>query len=79
MVLIITPLLTVPLLYTSMNNDLYNETIERRGRIYHYDPDTDTYYQRYASHSFWDNYAWIVVVVVLAICAFCIEYRPGLV
>jgi hypothetical protein len=60
-------------------NDLYNETIERRGKIYHYDPDTDTYYVRYASHSFWENYAWIVVVILLAIAAYCIEYRPGLV
>jgi hypothetical protein len=61
-------------------NDLYNETIERRGKIYHYDPDLDIYYVRYyASHGFWDNYAWILLCIVLAICAWCIEYRPGLV
>ena len=60
-------------------NELYNETIERNGKIYHYDPDLDTYYVRYASHTFWDNYAWIVVVILLAIACFCIEYRPGLV
>lgn len=60
-------------------NDLYNETIERRGKIYHYDPDMDIYYVRYASHSFWDNYAWIVVVILLAIVCYCLEYRPGLV
>jgi hypothetical protein len=27
-------------------NDLYNETIKRNGRIYHYDPDQDIYYCR---------------------------------
>jgi hypothetical protein len=60
-------------------NELYNETIERNGKIYHYDPDHDIYYRRYASHNFWDQYAWIVVIILLAIVCFALEYRPGLV
>ena len=60
-------------------NDLYNETIERRGKIYHYDPDLDVYYCRYSDESTVSKYAWIFLVVLLAICAWCIEYRPGLV
>ena len=57
-----------------MNNDLYNETITRNGKTYHYDPDSDIYYVRYASHSFWDRYSWIVVVVLLAIVCYLLEY-----
>jgi len=60
-------------------NDLYNETIERRGRIYHYDPDTDCYYSRGSDESTTSKWAWIMLVIALAICAWCIEYRPGLV
>jgi len=59
-------------------NDLYNETVVRRGKIYHYDPDMDCYYSR-SNESTVSKYAWIVLVVILAICAWCIEYRPGLV
>jgi len=59
-------------------NELYNETIERHGKIYHYDPDTDCYYCR-STESTVSKYAWIVLVVILAICAYCLEYRPGLV
>lgn len=66
-------------LYTSMNNDLYNETIERRGKIYHYDPDMDCYYCRSSDESSVGKYGWIVLVILLAIAAYCIEYRPGLV
>ena len=61
--------------YTVIMNELYNETIERRGKIYHYDPDTDTYYQRHASHRFWDKYAWIIVVILLTIACYCIEFK----
>jgi hypothetical protein len=62
------------LLYTSMN-ELYNETIERNGKIYHYDPDSDIYYVRYASHGFWDKYSWIVVTIVLALVCYLLEYH----
>jgi hypothetical protein len=48
-----------------MNNDLYNETIERNGKIYHYDPDRDIYYPRYEPMSAFDKYAWIVLILVL--------------
>jgi hypothetical protein len=60
-------------------NDLYNETITRNGKIYHYDPDMDVYYCRSSDESTVSKYAWIVLVAILAICAYCIEYRPGLV
>ena len=46
-------------------NELYNETIERKGKIYHYDPDHDIYYCRYAPMSTFDKYAWIVTIVIL--------------
>ena len=48
-------------------NDLYNETIERNGKIYHYDPDRDIYYCRYEYMNTFDRYGWIVIIVVLAI------------
>jgi hypothetical protein len=59
-------------------NELYNETIERRGKTYHYDPDMDCYYSR-SNESTVSKYAWIVLTAILAIAAFCIEYRAGLV
>ena len=65
--------------YTHTMNELYNETIERRGKIYHYDPDMDCYYCRYSDEVGAIKWAWLVLVVIMAICAYCIEYRPGLV
>ena len=50
-------------------NDLYNETIIRNGKTYHYDPDMDCYYCRYEPNGHWDKYNWIYVTVVL--CAIC--------
>ena len=55
-------------------NELYNETIERQGKIYHYDPDMDCYYCR-SNESTVSKYAWIFLVVLLAICAYCLELR----
>ena len=46
-------------------NELYNETIERTGKIYHYDPDQDIYYRRYGPMSTFDKYGWIVVAIIL--------------
>ena len=60
---------------TIIMNELYNETIERNGKIYHYDPDYDIYYVRYASHSFWDKYTWIAVTIVLAMVCYLLEYH----
>jgi len=54
-------------------NDTYNETIERKGRIYHYDADTDIYCPRYPAESPVSKYAWIVVTVMLAVVCWCIE------
>ena len=57
-----------------MNNDLYNETIERHGRTYHYDPDTDTYYCRNTETAI-SKYSWISVTVLLCAIAYYIEYH----
>ena len=57
-------------------NDLYNITIQHptTGQEYHYDPDQDVFYRRYAE-STTSKYAWILVAVLLAIVAVCLEYR----
>jgi hypothetical protein len=55
-------------------NDLYNETVVRRGKIYHYDPDYDCYYSTSSNESTASKYAWIVVTVLLGVCAYYIEY-----
>jgi hypothetical protein len=51
-------------------NEPYNETIERRGKIYHYDPDTDVYYSRSSDEGIISRWAWLALVLVLAICAY---------
>ena len=56
-------------------NELYNETIERNGKIYHYDPDMDIYYSRYSQESTVSKYAWIVLVVIMSAACYYIEYR----
>lgn len=56
-------------------NELYNETVERNGKIYHYDPDRDIYYCRHEPMSTFDKYAWIVVTLLLLIIVWYIEYR----
>ena len=58
-------------------NDLYNETITRNGKTYHYDPDMDIYYRRYSDESTASKYAWIVLCVVLGLAAVFLEYKPG--
>ena len=55
-------------------NDLYNETIERRGKIYHYDPDLDCYYCR-STETAISKYSWIAVTVLFAAIAYYIEYH----
>ncbi len=52
-----------------MNNDDYNQTIEFRGRTYYYDPDQDIFYPRYETLSGWDQWGWILVILVLALLA----------
>lgn len=54
-------------------NELYNETIERQGKIYHYDPDHDCYYHR-STESTVSKYAWIVLIVILAALAYYVEF-----
>jgi hypothetical protein len=67
---------TVPLLYTSMNNDEYNHIEYIRGQPYRYDPDFDAYYRVQESEGPVSKYAWIVMCILLAIVCYCIETRP---
>jgi len=50
-----------------------------RGRPYRYDADFDAYYAIHEQESPISKWAWIVMCIVLAICAYCIEFRPGMV
>ena len=50
-------------------NELYNETVTRNGRVYHYDPDQDIYYA-YCEESTISRYAWIVAVIVLSVICY---------
>ena len=54
-------------------NDLYNETITRNGREYHYNPDRDIYYA-YTEETAISKSAWIVVTLVLCAIAYYVEY-----
>ena len=56
-------------------NDSYNETIERHGKIYHYDPDHDIYYAHHEL-SRWDAYGWLAVILALATVALYLEFLP---
>jgi hypothetical protein len=56
-------------------NKLHNETIERNGKIYHYDPDRDIYYTYNAPMTTFDKYAWIVLILLLTTIAFFLEYK----
>jgi hypothetical protein len=55
-------------------NELYNETVVRNGKTYHYDPDMDCYYCRYTDESTVSKTAWIYTVIVLAIACYAIEH-----
>jgi hypothetical protein len=55
-------------------NELYNETIERNGKTYHYDPDRDIYYCRYGPMSTFDRYGWIVMILVLTMLAIFLDW-----
>jgi hypothetical protein len=52
--------------------DLYNKTIEIEGRKYQYDADFDCF--RRVQDDTDSKYGWIVVIVVLALVTFLIEY-----
>jgi hypothetical protein len=55
-------------------NELYNETIERNGRVYRYDPDADCFYRVPVKLSTWDQYSWIVGIVLLSVVCIYVEY-----
>jgi len=54
-------------------NDLYNETVVRNGRVYHYDPDRDVYYA-YTEESTLSRYSWIWVTVLMAAVCYYAEF-----
>ena len=57
-------------------NELYDQTIEFRGRLYKYDPDRDCFYPETPVLATLDRWLWIAVILVLAtICAY-FEFVP---
>ena len=54
---------------SSSMNDLYNETVTRNGRIYHYDLDRDIYYA-YTEESTLSRWSWVIVGSVLAVVCY---------
>jgi hypothetical protein len=56
-------------------NDLYNETIERRGCVYRYDPDYDCYYRVHnLNPTHWSQFGWIYVCAVFTAIAYWVEF-----
>lgn len=55
-------------------NELYNETIERKGKIYHYDPDRDIYYPLPVKMTWADTWGWIIVSILLTGVCFYLEF-----
>jgi hypothetical protein len=55
-------------------NELYEQTIQRRGKTYRYDPDHDCYYAVHSDQSLWDQWGWIAVILVLAAIALYFEF-----
>ena len=56
-------------------NDLYNETVTRKDRIYHYDSDLDIFYHRPEEESPASKWAWVLVIVMLALGCLSVEYQ----
>jgi len=62
-----------------MHNDTDNNTIQRNGKIYHYDADSDIYYA-YQEETPISRWSWVLVVIILALGCLAAEYQdPGLV
>jgi hypothetical protein len=55
-------------------NDQYTQVELIRGRLYRYDPDQDIWYPAQPDESPISKWAWILVVIVLGIGAYCAEY-----
>jgi hypothetical protein len=55
-------------------NELYNETVERNGKTYHYNPEHDCYYYRNAPLSTVDRYSWIVVTILMTAVCIYVEF-----
>jgi hypothetical protein len=54
-------------------NDLYNQTVVRNGKTYHYDPDHDIYYSRSSDESLFSKWAWIPVTLALAVVCYLLD------
>ena len=52
--------------------EIYNTTIEHRGKLYRYDPDFDCFYP-VQTPTTWDRWGWIAVILVLAIVAIAVS------
>jgi hypothetical protein len=57
-------------------NEPYNHIEYIRGKPYRYDADFDAYYAVQEVEGPVSKYAWIVMCILLAIAAYCIETRP---
>lgn len=55
-------------------NELYEQTIQVKERVYRYDPDMDCYYRVHEPLSFWDTWGWILVVLVLGFICWMLSY-----
>jgi hypothetical protein len=51
-----------------------DETIERRGKIYRYDPDFDCYFAVPVKLSRWDRWGWLTVITLLTAIAYWAEF-----
>ena len=49
--------------------------IERNGRQYHYDADHDVYRPLDSEETTLSKWAWVILVIVLAVAAVFLEYR----
>jgi len=55
-------------------NELYEKTIEVDGRVYQYDPDSDSYYRVPVKLNTFDKYSWIVATVLLSMVCIYVEF-----
>jgi hypothetical protein len=60
-------------IYNTMN-ELYTQTEQIRGRWYRYDPDRDIWYPIKDDEPTISRWAWVAVVIWLAVGAYWLEY-----
>ncbi len=57
-----------------MNNDLYTQTEQIRGRWYRYDPDRDIWYPVPEDEPPVSAWAWLVLIALFALVAILAEF-----